>query len=731
MVEQIELLSHELHRNVYIPLAILAPELPPRKKGDETQVVATLGLVADFDDDHAATYAERMPVSANYVLETSPGRFQAFLLFQEPAAPSRVKRIAELLKDCTGCDHGTADISHVWRVAGTPNSPNKKKVDEGRSASPQIVGIAQRWDGSLTCIETLELVLNEQVKAAEDRTKKARKANGNAGNGGYAGEDGIPSDLLKVIRDGVEEGRRSDEFFRAVAELKELGWTIDGITALFEKHPNGIAAKYAGRIRVEVERVYKKIEQTEQAAADVLAELNEKYCVVQDGGRVRVLTFERHVRHVGRAQHVRYVPTFLSFDDFRNLHRHKRVKRKHLGHWWLDNPRRRQYAGLTFQPGAAEVIEDKLNLWRGWGVEPKQGDWSLMQNHITEVLASGIEEVATYIMDWLAWAVQHPDERAEVALVFIGKRGTGKGTLGNAMCRIFAQHAVHISSADHLAGRFNFHLRDACLLFADEAYWPGDKGAEGTLKRMITEPELFIEGKNRDAVTTRNMLHVLMASNEEWVVPAGERERRFAVFNVSERYLQDEKWFTPLYEQLDNGGHAAMLFDLLHRPVGNFHPRRLPKTVALREQQRHSLQPLDAWWVELLEIGVLEGADPNAPNCAVSNEYNREVTETDGYGLPRKRRIRQRGLYDQARTVEPRLRRRNDHVLGHYLSEQGCDNSQKVLRRRGWNFPPLLECRNRWEARFPDWKWRDPLLTEWQYEQEQDEQQSQQDQRRD
>jgi hypothetical protein len=102
-----------------------------------------------------------------------------------------------------------------------------------------------------------------------------------------------------------------------------------------------------------------------------------------------------------------------------------------------------------------------------------------------------------------------------------------------------------------------------------------------------------------------------------------------------------------------------------------------------------------------LETGVLEGADPNAPNCAVSNGHDR-------LGL------KQRGLYDQARTIEPRLKARNDHVLGHFLTDQGCDNSQKVLRRRGWTFPPLLEVRQKWEARFPGWKWRDPSLAEWQ-----------------
>lgn len=233
----------------------------------------------------------------------------------------------------------------------------------------------------------------------------------------------------------------------------------------------------------------------------------------------------------------------------------------------------------------------RLNLWRGFGVEPAPGDWSLMQRHIKEVLAAGDEEASAYVENWLAWAVQQPAERAQVALVFKGGRGTGKGTLGNAMCHIFRQHATHISSVDHLAGRFNAHLRDAVLLFADEAYWPGDKGGEGTLKRLITEPTLFIEAKGRDGVTVPNMLHVLMASNEGWMVPAGEHERRYAVFQVSEAKRQDDDWFTPLYQQLEAGGYAAMLHDLMHHDLGDWHPRHIPMTEALREQQLQSLEP--------------------------------------------------------------------------------------------------------------------------------------------
>jgi hypothetical protein len=310
--------------------------------------------------------------------------------------------------------------------------------------------------------------------------------------------------------------------------------------------------------------------------------------------------------------------------------------------------------------------------------------------------------------------VQKPDQRAEVAPAFRGGRGTGKGTLGNAMCRIFGQHAVHLSSADHLTGRFNAHLRDACFLFADEAYWPGDKSAEGSLKALITEPEIAIEPKHRDLVMAKNMSHVMLASNEDWVVPAGEYERRFAVFDVSERKRQQEAWFGPLYQQLENGGYGAMLFDLLRRDLEDWHPRRIPRTQALLDQQSTSLDPFDAWWVELLKIGTLWGANPGMPHTAVSNSYDEEVTNESGYT----RTVRRRCLYDQARAISPRLKGASDHALGRYLKDRGCDNRPRVLRRHGWTFPSLDQCRKEWEARFPGWVWDgdDELVAEWEAE---------------
>ena len=201
------------------------------------------------------------------------------------------------------------------------------------------------------------------------------------------------------------------------------------------------------------------------------------------------------------------------------------VRRIARGIWWLNNPLRRQYAGLVFIPGGAKVIDNDLNLWRGWGIEPKKGSWRLLRRHIYKVLANRNKGSFKYIVRWTAWAFQNPALMAEVALVFRGERGSGKGLFGRTMCRAFGQHGLHVSSHRHLIGNFNAHQMDCAMLFADEAFWPGDKSAEGILNRLITEDTLTIEFKGVDSFASANRLKLILSSNADWVVPAGGLSR--------------------------------------------------------------------------------------------------------------------------------------------------------------------------------------------------------------
>jgi hypothetical protein len=313
--------------------------------------------------------------------------------------------------------------------------------------------------------------------------------------------------------------------------------------------------------------------------------------------------------------------------DFLDIHSNRTIQKTkgdrttvvNLASEWLTWGARTSYDAVIFDPGRRHSggKSKVLNLWTDWSVQPKKGDWSLLQQLLLEGLCGDDQVSYDYVLDWAAFMVQHPDRRAEVAIIFKGLKGTGKGTWGKVLAKLSGRHGMHISNQTHLTNHFNAHLRDCIFLFADEAMWAGDKRAEGELKRLITEPTLVYEAKGKDAITGRNMLHVMMASNEDWVVPASmEDERRFAVFDVDPKFRGNRAFFDALYKQLDDGGLAAILWDLKARDLSKFHPRsRVPMTAALADQKIRSLDYFDQWWYECLCRGTF-GSDVRAVDDA-------------------------------------------------------------------------------------------------------------------
>jgi hypothetical protein len=614
--------------NAYIEGRTVPGSLRGGERGKLTDTVGVFALTIDSDADKGMGWTPPATIHPSMTVETSPGNFQ-FWFFLKPAVdPTLAQKLGEHIRKAVNSDHDTGNPTQPYRIAGTINYPNKAKRERGRTTVP-----TRLVDFNPEVLWTPKLL----EEAFPLPTNKANGGNDAAGSGAQPDEGNIPVDTLRVIRDGptatASNRDRSRTFWNVMMVLKRLGFTVEGIVNLLERYPDGIAKKYEGRLRKEVERVYNKLDQRpqpESESEEILAELNRDNAVVLDGARTMVLRFEEKPHEAGGERYTYRLPTFLRFEDFRNFYLNRYIdvgddKVSSIGTWWLAHPNRRQYRGVIFTPGGEPIIGGRLNLWRGFGVEPKRGDWPLLREHMYEVLAARDDDVDAYILRWFAWTVQHPAEQAEVALVFLGGIGTGKGTLGKAMCRIFGQHARHLSSPEHLTGRFNAHLRQCCFLFGDECYGPKDKSAEGTLKRLITEPTLQIEAKGRDIVEEPNRLHVMLASNNEWVIPAGAHERRYAAQEVADTHRQDANWFGPIYQEMRSGGLEAMLYDLLNYDLGDWHPRQIVRTPALAKQQEESLSPFDQWWLELLQTTVLEGADSNHPDRAISNHYEEEI----------------------------------------------------------------------------------------------------------
>jgi len=339
---------------------------------------------------------------------------------------------------------------------------------------------------------------------------------------------------------------------------------------------------------------------------DYIDNLNERYCVVNDGGRFVIYSrcWDPPMRRAYYGRSTRY--------DFESLLGNQSIqtadgKSVPLAKLWLGHPRRRQFEGVVFDP--EQDHPGYLNLWTGWPVEPCKGDWSLLRDLIWEVLAKRDPDSFAYILNWCANMVQHPGSPGETALVLRGPKGTGKGTFGRVLLTLAGPNGIHLSSPEALTGKFNAHLRNCIYIFADEAFWAGDKAGEGNLKRTITEPTLFYEPKHVDGQMGRNMTHVVIASNEDWTVPASGDERRWAVFDVDPRYKGDGARWDAINTQLAGGGLAAFFYDLRLRDLGGWHPRKdIPQNPDLVRQKLRSLDAAHAWWLECLRDGFLPQA---------------------------------------------------------------------------------------------------------------------------
>jgi hypothetical protein len=154
-------------------------------------------------------------------------------------------------------------------------------------------------------------------------------------------------------------------------------------------------------------------------------------------------------------------------DAFGDVVRIRRDPTK-LSRRWFEWKGRRQYLGrgVVFEPGGPlEISNDMLNLWRGFGVVPKSGDWSLMRAHIFNVVCNGNQELFDYLIKWMAYAVQHPDKPIGVAVAFLAPQGAGKGVVARTFGSFFGKHFVHITHGDQLTGRFNASLGTSCAVF--------------------------------------------------------------------------------------------------------------------------------------------------------------------------------------------------------------------------------------------------------------------------
>jgi len=343
----------------------------------------------------------------------------------------------------------------------------------------------------------------------------------------------------------------------------------------------------------------------------LIEDMNKQYAVVSVGGRLRIL------RQTTSRNSLQLAFDLLDKDTFKTLLENRIIYGensqgviKPITHAaiWLAHPERRDYVnGLGLFPEGAP--EGYFNTWEGFSVEPQQGEpdsggCNLFLDLVHDGLCNGDRQMSDWLLDWCADLIQHPEDPKGCCVVLKGLEGTGKGTFAKTLGYLLGPHFRHLIDDSYLTSNFNSHLMDAVLVFADEITWGGNIKSAGKLRGLITERNLLGERKGIDVMLYRNIVHVIIASNADWVVPAGQNSRRWFVQEVSASNASSLAYFNALHTQLEHGGYEALLHLLMNRDI-KANLRFAPVTGALEEQRELSaVFPTTAlWWASILDRG--------------------------------------------------------------------------------------------------------------------------------
>ena len=510
-------------------------------------------LFADFDGSPLSNL-DRISLKPSFTVNTSPDRYHAYWLIDD-CPLDQFKMMQQKLAYILESDPAVCDLGRIMRVPGfyhLKGDPFMVTIDCPERAKRYSFSEVKKAISSLTPINEVTARHSLKIGCIEGSRNTA-----------------LTSLAGRLIYDCQPD---------TLAIQALMDWNTLNTPPLPDEE---IISTY--------HRIKAKDEAEHGESRHILKQLNDNHAVVMIGGKAVIVKEGKK-------------PIFMTYNDFCLRYAHLKIDGKKATKIWIESDDTRRYDELVFDP-TGQCSNSSYNLFKGLAVEPVAGTCDLYLQHIKEIICAGDEKLYDYVIGWMAHAIQKPTELPGVALVLRGSQGTGKGTFAQHFGKIFGDHFQHLVHMDHLLGKFNAHLSSALVVFADEIVWGGNKREAGQLKGIISESRRMMEAKFKDPILVDNYARFIFATNDEWAVPTGPKERRYCVLNVDESKAENHIYFDAINTEMRNGGLEALMHTLMNFDLSQFNVRRYPVTEGLLEQKQLSLPSVAQWWYDILIEG--------------------------------------------------------------------------------------------------------------------------------
>lgn len=311
----------------------------------------------------------------------------------------------------------------------------------------------------------------------------------------------------------------------------------------------------------------------------------------------------------------------------------------------------------AYEPGTMLIENERklVNTYVPVKTTSIPGDVTPFLTHLSKVLPNELDR--SILLAYMAACVQHKGVKFQWTPLIQGAEGNGKTLFTRCVAFAMGKQYVHYPKANDIDSKFNGWLQNKLFIGVEDIYVPDHKREViETLKPMITNDEIEIQGKGSDQYTGDNYANFILNTNHKDALRKTHSDRRFAIFYTAQQNYEDIEndgmtgsYFPDLYDWLKDDGYAKVNHFLeMYQIPDELNPatkcHRAPKTSVTEEAIQASMGTVEqeiteaieenrtgfaGGWISSLAVEKLLKFIGKSGN--VSHNKRREILNTMGY----------------------------------------------------------------------------------------------------
>jgi hypothetical protein len=266
---------------------------------------------------------------------------------------------------------------------------------------------------------------------------------------------------------------------------------------------------------------------------------------------------------------------------------------------WLADPSKKEYLRVDFAP-KVNLPDNVFNLFKGFANVPMEGGDLSSFYEILNIIGNHDAGVVEWLVKWCGHIIQKPSQKTNVCIVVQGKQGVGKDTFFDAVVGGILGKSHYFSTTspeNNVFAKFNSAIENRIVVKFEEANFHTNNANKEKLKGLITGDDIPIEHKGMKTYTIKNVVNVVMTTNNQVPVVLEDEERRMVLLKASEERRNDLQYFGQLRQRMAENLSAFHPY-LLNLDLTGFDPRENRPLTEFYNDTRQCFIPYHARWLQ-------------------------------------------------------------------------------------------------------------------------------------